>query len=108
MEARMKHFLIKYRFTHGTREAWHQEIARFIAALEADEALKGRISYRCMRIKNETNDYYHLAAAADDQTVKALQANAFFKHYTEETKRVSGGTVEVLPLEIIAETAFRA
>jgi len=37
-----------------------------------------------------------------------LQANEFFSRYNEETKRVSGGTVEVVPLEIIAETAFRA
>jgi quinol monooxygenase YgiN len=104
----MKHFLIKYRFTHGSREAWHQEIARFIAALEAEAGLKGRISYRCMKARNESDDYYHLAAAADEGAVKALQANEFFKTYTEETRKVSGGTVEVLPLEIIAETEFRA
>jgi quinol monooxygenase YgiN len=104
----MKYFLIKYRFKNGSRETWHQEIARFIGALEGDQALQGRISYRCMRAKNESGDYYHLAAAADEEAIKALQGNDFFARYTEATKRAAGGSVEVLPLEIIADTAFRA
>lgn len=103
----MKYFLIKYSFKNGSPEEWHREMARFVSALDHDPALKGRISYRCMKAKDGP-DYYHLAAAADDQAVKALQASAFFSHYTEETKRVAGGAVEVLPLEIIAETSYRA
>ncbi len=30
----MKHFLIKYRRENGSEDEWHQDIARFIAALE--------------------------------------------------------------------------
>jgi stalled ribosome alternative rescue factor ArfA len=103
----MKHFLIKYRFDGGSQQAWHQEIARFIAALDSDPALQGKISYRCMKSK-EGSDYYHWAAAADDQAIKALQTSDFFRAYTEKTKLAAGGEVEVLPLEIIAETQYRA
>ena len=99
----MKRFLIKYRFGAGTREDWHAEIKRFISALDGDTALKGRISYRCMRAR-DSDDYYHFAATADDTAAKELQQRDFFKHYTEATKRASGGTVEVLPLDVIAET----
>jgi hypothetical protein len=102
----MKHFMIKYSFTNGSREEWHQNIVRFIAALEADAVVRGKISYRCMKARNSV-DYYHLAAAADDDAIKALQANEFFSRYAEETKLASGGTVEVVPLDIVAETAFR-
>ena len=42
----MKHFMIRYKFANGTTEAWHGEIARFIAALDNDPELKGRIVYR--------------------------------------------------------------
>jgi len=69
--------------------------------------LKGRIAYRCMKADNGSNEYYHLAAVADDEALKALQGRDFFKAYTEETKRVSDGTVEVLPLAVIAETLAR-
>ena len=100
----MKHFLIKYRFKAGTREEWHQAIAAFIAALDSDPALKGKITYRCMK-SQEGLDYYHLASAADGEAIKALQEREFFKLYTEKTKLVAGGEVEVLPLEVIAETA---
>ena len=79
----MKHFMIKYRFTNGTSAEWHQEIGRFIAALNADPELKGKISYRVMKNRDDSS-YFHLAAAADEQAVKTLQSRDFFKHYTEK------------------------
>lgn len=103
----MKYFMIKYRFTTGTREDWHGEIKRFIAALNADPALAGKITYRCMR-RRDGDDYYHIAGTADDQATKTLQSRSFFPAYTEATKHAAGGEVEVLPLDIIAETDFRA
>ena len=103
----MKTFLIKYQFKDGSPEAWHQEVVRFIAALDSDPELKGRISYRCMKERNGPG-YYHLATPVDDEAVAALQRKAYFRRYTEETKRVAGGVVEVVPLEVIAETTYRA
>lgn len=103
----MKYFLIKYTFTTGSPDAWHAEIARFITALENDPELSGKISYRCMKSKNGP-ECYHLAAAVDEQATKILGERAFFKHYTAESDVASGGTIEVVPLEIIAETAYRA
>jgi hypothetical protein len=103
----MKHFLIKYQFKNGSPEEWRQHVAGFISALENAPDLKGKISYRCMKTR-EGSAYYHLAAASDAEAVSALQSKDFFKLYTEETKRVAGGEVEVLQLEIIAETSFHA
>jgi hypothetical protein len=102
----MKHFLIRYRLQNATPETWHKDVAEFIAALDGDPALKGKISYRCMKIRDSA-DYLHLATAADEQAVKALQQSAFFSRYTEKTKQAAGGNVEVLPLEIVAETQMR-
>jgi hypothetical protein len=99
----MKYSLIKYRFQNGSEEAWHSDIAEFIAALDGDPALQGKISYRCMKSRNGP-EYFHLAAAADDQAVKTLQERAFFARYKEKTRLASGGAVDVLPLEIVAET----
>jgi hypothetical protein len=48
----MKHFLIKYRLTNGTEADWHQAIARFISALDDDPDLNGKVSYRCMKIRD--------------------------------------------------------
>jgi hypothetical protein len=102
-EPSMKHFMIKYQFANGTTEAWHQEISRFITAIDNDPELKGRIIYRCMKNRDDSS-YCHLASAADDLAVKTLQARDFFKHYTEKTKQVAGGEVTVTPIELIAET----
>jgi len=100
----MKHFMIKYQFANGTREDWHQEISRFIAALNADPELRGKISYRCMKNRDDAS-YFHFAAAVDEQAVKTLQQREFFKHYTEMTRKVAGGEVTVTPIELIDETA---
>ena len=81
----MKYFLIKYRFQNGSQDAWHRDIAEFIAALDRDPALQGKISYRCMKGR-DGSDYYHLAAAADEQAIKALQAREFFSRYTEKNQ----------------------
>jgi hypothetical protein len=99
----MRHFLIRYTRTNASEESWHQDIAAFIAALDSDPDLKGKISYRCMKVRDEAS-YYHLAAASDEQAIKALQQREFFKRYTEKTRHVGGGEVTVSPLEIIAET----
>jgi quinol monooxygenase YgiN len=101
----MKRFLITYTYRPetGSAEAWHRSVAEFISAIENDPGLKGRITYRCMKARDGLA-YYHLAEAADDEAIKALQQREYFKRYTEETKRVAGGVVEVLPLETIAET----
>jgi len=101
----MKHFMIKYQFANGTPEEWHREVGRFIAALDTDPELKGKISYRVMKNRDDAS-YFHLAAAADEAAVKTLQSRDFFKHYTESTRQVaSGGEVTVTPIEVIGATA---
>lgn len=100
----MKHFMIRYRFKEGSKDDWHRAIAAFVAAIDANPALKGKIRYRVMNIRG-SDEYCHLAAAADDQAIQALQAQEFFKGYNAENRRVAGGEVQVVPLDIIAETA---
>ncbi|MGZ3325127.1 MAG: hypothetical protein ACXU9C_29670 [Xanthobacteraceae bacterium] len=101
----MKHFMIRYQFVNGTTEEWHREVGRFIAALDSDPELKGKISYRVMKNCDDSS-YFHLAAAADEPAVKTLQGRDFFKHYTEKTRQVAGGgEVTVTPIELIGQTA---
>ena len=69
----MKYFMIKYQRRNGSESEWHRSIAQFIAALDSDADLKSKISYRCMKRRGST-DYFHLAAAADDEAVKACRA----------------------------------
>ena len=99
----MKTFLIKYQLVNGSPEDWHPHIAAFVAAVDNDPELHGRITYRCMKAR-EGSDYYHLATAADDDAVKMLQTREFFSRYTDQSDLVAAGGVEVVPLEIVAQT----
>ncbi len=101
----MKHFLIKYRFKEGSPEDWRKRIADFIAHVNADPDVSGKISYRCMK-ERDGADYYHLASTSDDAAAAALQGKDFFKSYSAETRRIAGGEVSVLPLEIIGQTDY--
>jgi hypothetical protein len=101
----MKQFLIRYRRTEGSAEDWHREIGRFIAAIDSDPALKGKIGYRCLRAR-DGDDYFHIATVRDEAGQAALQGRDFFKHYTTMTRRISGGAVDVTPIETVAETVM--
>jgi len=99
----MKQFLIRYRRTEGSPEDWHREIGKFIAAIDSDPALKGKIGYRCLKARDGA-DYFHIATVHDEAGRVALQDRGFFKHYTEATRAIAGGVVEVTPIETVAET----
>ena len=99
----MKHFMIKYEFRNGTTDAWHQEIGRFIKAIDNDPELKGRIGYRVLKNRDDGH-YLHLASAADEAAQKTLQSREFFKQYQAMTRQVAGGEVTVTPIEMIDQT----
>jgi hypothetical protein len=99
----MKQFLIRYRRTEGSPEDWHREIGKFIAAIDSDPALKGKIGYRCLKVRDGA-DYFHIATVHDESGRVALQDRDFFKHYTQATRAIAGGVVEVTPIETVAET----
>jgi molybdopterin/thiamine biosynthesis adenylyltransferase len=71
----MKQFLIKYRRTNGSTEDWHREIGTFIAAIDSDPALKGKVGYRCLKAR-DGEDYFHIATVHDDSGRVALQERA--------------------------------
>ena len=100
----MKYSIIRYQFANGSPDDCHREVARFIAALDSDPELKGRISYRCMKSRGASG-YFHLAGAADDMAIKTLQSRDFFRAYQARTHDIAaGGNVTVTPMELIAET----
>jgi len=99
----MKYFLITYRFTEESEENWHQEIARFVTALESDTELKDKITYHCLK-STKGPEYYHLATTLDEDTATLLSERDFFKHYIAQNKIIASGSVEVTPLELVAAT----
>lgn len=100
----MKHFLISYRLKEGREEQRRRDIVAFIAAIDGDPELRGRVSYLCLR-KRSGNEYYHIASVADDAAREALQSREFFTRYTDSTDDAAIGEVDVSPLEVIAETS---
>ncbi|HEY1653607.1 MAG TPA: hypothetical protein VGF86_00670 [Candidatus Tumulicola sp.] len=103
----MKYFLITYALANGSPEDWYPEVEEFIATLEADPVLGDKITHRSLKRKDGAT-YYHLATTADDAAAKALGETDFFEKYTQRCDSVSNGAVEVIPLELVAETSRSA
>ena len=100
----MKYFLISYRLEQGMEERRREEIATFIAAIDGDPELRGRVSYACLKVR-DGDQYFHLATVADAAAQQTLQSRAFFQRYTAATEAVAVGEVDVTPLDFIAQTA---
>ena len=99
----MRYNLIKYHLTNGNPDEWNREVASFVKAIDEDPSLRGKIAYRALR--TEGGDYYHLAVSVDETATKELVSRDFFKQYAEKVEKASAGGVEVLPLEVVAQTA---
>jgi hypothetical protein len=99
----MKYVLIKYHFSQGSREEWRRDIERFVESIRRDPDLRGKITYRAMKAAGG-DDYYHLATAVDQAAADLLGERDFFDRYTTRTGEVAGGYVEVIPLEVVAQT----
>jgi hypothetical protein len=99
----MRQFMIHYRRASGDDADWHAEIGRFIAALDADPALSGKIGYRVVKRRDEP-EYFHIATVHDEAAVKVLQSRPFFATYTARNREISGGKVDVIPLDFVGQT----
>ncbi|HVY20583.1 MAG TPA: hypothetical protein VHA70_10965 [Bauldia sp.] len=102
----MPQSIIVYTFKTGPRDEWRRQITAMVAEMNGDPDLKGRISYRVLKERNGDR-YWHVASAVDDAALKALQSKDYFRRYQAATREISGGTVEVIGTETMAETDFR-
>jgi len=66
---------------------------------------QGRIAYRCMKVR-DSDDYFHFATAVDDGAPGDL-GEAASSSTTPKRRTPPRRTLEVLPLEVVAETSFR-
>ena len=82
---------------------WHGEIAKFVSALDGDPALNGKISYRVVK-RHDEPEYFHIATVHDEAAAKVLQGRGFFTGYSARNREISGGSIEVVPLDFVAET----
>lgn len=102
----MPQSIIAYTFKTGSEDEWRSSITTMVGQMNADPDLKGRIAYRVLK-ERAGQRYWHIASAVDDAALKALQGKDFFRDYQAATRAASGGTVEVIATETVAETAFR-
>jgi len=89
-EAAMKQFLIKYQLKVGTEEQRRDEMVAFIAAMNGDPAVKGRISYRCMKVPGKP-DYWHIVTAEDDASIVAMGGSGIESQPTRATEAAVRG-----------------
>ena len=104
----MKQFLIRYRRGGTDAETWHRDVAAFIAALDGDAELSGKIS-RIAACASPTATIICISPRRQTRPPsRRCNPRDYFKRYNERTRQVAAdGKVEVLKLDVVAETKNR-
>ena len=101
----MLYSFIRYT-TQGPSEEWEREVNAFIAAIDGDPSLRGRISYRCFKEKDGVS-FYHAAAAVDDAAVADLKEKPFFKPYSTKLRAVAKSGPEFTQMQLVGGTKIQ-
>lgn len=93
---------IRYEFD-GDEAIWEVAIARFIAAVNADDEITGKFNYRVMKAR-EGKTRVHWGQWDVPETVKILQSRDYFKEFAAALKDLAGDTLSPVPLTGYAVT----
>ena len=88
----------------GEEAAWEQATSNFIAAIDQDPELAGRLHYRVNRAR-EGGRRVHWGWWDDPEIVPILQSRDYFKEFTARVREMAGRTLTTIPLTRRGQTA---
>jgi quinol monooxygenase YgiN len=81
--------VIEYEFS-GDEAAWQTAVDTFLGHLDADERLKGRLSYQ-VNVSSDGNRRIHVGNWDSEETLKYMQSQPYFPEFAGKVKEFSGG-----------------
>ena len=88
----------------GDEAAWERTTSRFIAAIDKDKELAGRLHYRVNRAK-EGSRRVHWGWWESPDIVPILQSRDYFKEFTARVREMGGDSLTTIPLTRHGQTA---
>jgi len=95
--------LIQYNYD-GDEGEWLTAVEEFVAAVDADPALRGKFSYR-VDIAADGVGRVHVGHWDAEETLAHLQAQDFFKRFAAKVGEFAGGAPNATRLRLAVETA---
>ncbi len=95
--------LIKYDYD-GDEGQWMKAVEEFVAAVDADPALRGKFAYR-VNIAADGVGRVHVGSWDGVETLAHLQAQDFFKRFAAKVGEFAGGAPSATRLRLAVETA---
>ncbi len=83
--------LIQYAYS-GDETPWKAATEAFVAAIDADDRLRGRFSYQ-VNVLGDGVGRVHVGRWDDDETLSHLQAQPFFKTFSEAVQGFAGDSL---------------
>jgi len=99
----MHGILIQYNYD-GDEGTWLAAMEDFVAAIDADPALRGKFSYR-VNVAADGVGRVHVGQWDSDETLAHLQSQPFFKTFAGKVGEFSGGGPNAGRMRLAAETA---
>lgn len=98
----MPGIVIQYRY-QGDEAAWRAAMQDFIAAITADDAVRGRFRYTAA-VAADGIARAHIGRWDSDETLKTVQARDYFRRFTAAVQGFAGDTLESVRIDIAAST----
>ncbi|MBV1896199.1 MAG: hypothetical protein KUG70_07055 [Rhodobacteraceae bacterium] len=93
---------IQYEFS-GDEAEWTAAIRAFVKAIDADEDVAGRFTYRVTKAK-QGNTRIHWGQWDVPETVQILQSRDYFKTFATKLQGFSNGTLSPTPVSVLHRT----
>ncbi len=94
--------LIQYDYD-GDEGPWLAAVEDFVTAIDGDEELRGKFSYR-VNIAADGVRRVHVGQWDSDETLSHLQSQDFFKQFAAKVGEFSGGGPDASRMRLAAET----
>ncbi len=88
----------------GDEAVWQKTIADFIAAIDTDAEVAGRLHYRVNKAR-EGNRRVHWGWWDKPETVAKMQSRDYFKTFSAKLREMAGDTLTTIPVTRHGETA---
>ena len=98
----MRTITIWYKY-HGPEENWRKVVGDFIAAIDGDPEIAGKLTYQ-VTIADDGETRIHWGRWDSQETLRVMQSRDYFKAFAQRVKEFAGGQPNSMSSDVVLKT----
>ena len=98
----MNGIVVRYEYA-GDEGKWRAAMGAFVAAVAADDAVRGRFRYAITRQRGGAVRT-HMGRWDSEETLRTVQSRDYFKTFAAAVQEFGGASVTTTPMEVVEST----